>query len=113
MIFEHNKKEKMKVDEFLEIVRKYQNNIETTKHTFFRLNEKQRKIYDDVKLRGYLLNKRPLEVWKQENAHLAAFYPLDLDKDKILKIILNVNFNKIYIVTFYILNIRQRQELGK
>lgn len=113
MLSEHNRRGKLSINEFIDLINKYKENIETTDHTFFRLSEKQRKIYDEQKLKDYLFNKKPLEIWIQENDNYTAFYELETDKNKRLKIILSLHPNKIYIVTFYILNIQQMQELGK
>jgi len=108
MIWEHNKEEKISIKEFISKIELFKNNIETTAHTFFRLSEKQRKIYNDSMLKDFLLNKKPLEIWKQKNDNLAVFY--DFEKKAILKIILRFSFERIYIVTFYILNKKQVEE---
>jgi len=111
MIKEHEKKGKIKVDNFLKKVRGCGGELETTDHTFFRLSEQQRKIYDERVLKDFIFNKHPLEVWEQENENLAVFY--DFENGRVLKIILNFRMNKIYIVTFYILNSKQKELLGK
>ena len=108
MIWEHYKNGKISIKEFLFKLETFRNNIEITAHTFFRLSEKQRKIYTELILKDFLLNKRPLEVWQQKNENLAVFY--DYEKNKVLKIILRFSFDKIYIVTFYILNKGQLEE---
>jgi hypothetical protein len=52
MLDEHRIIEKIKVSEFIKEVRDYGiDYIETTKHTFFRLEEKQRKIYTEETLK--------------------------------------------------------------
>ena len=113
MVSEHNKKGKISRKEFIELINKYKNNIETTDHTFFRLSEKQRKIYTEEKLKNYLLNDEPIEVWVQENDNYAAFYKFDEQIGRVIKIIIRISAHKIYIVTFYILNNDQRGGLGK
>jgi hypothetical protein len=111
MISEHSRIGKMSLKEFSEKIEKCKGNIETTAHTFFRLSEKQRKVYDEKVLKDLLLNKNPLEIWEQENNHLAAFY--DFENKRILKIILRFSSNKVYIVTFYILNKEQMKDFEK
>jgi hypothetical protein len=111
VLSEHNKKGKVAINEFLKKIEKYKENIEITHHTLFRLNEKQRKIYENNVLKEFLINKRPLEIWEQENNNLAVFYTFE--EKRILKIILSMRSNKVYIVTFYILDRDQMKDLGK
>ena len=83
--------------------------IEITSHTLFRLNENQRKVYEEKVLQGFLLNKSPLEIHEQRNGNYAVFY--EFNEKRVLKILIKFNFKKIYIVTFYILNREQMEEL--
>ncbi len=109
MIKEHRIKSKLKVSRFLDKIEKYgKENIESTAHTFFRLSEKQRKIYTENELKRILVNCRPLEVWVQNNDNLAVIYNYN---KKYLRILLDLTSHKIYIVTFYILNKQQRKEI--
>jgi hypothetical protein len=62
-------------------------------------------------LKDFIINKKPIEVWIQENNHFATFY--DFENNKVIKIILHFFEEKIYIVTFYLLNKEQRKELKK
>jgi len=106
---EHNVKEKISRKEFKSKIEKVpENNIITTKHTFFRLSEKQRKIYDEKLLKEFILKKEPIEIWKQMNDNLAIIYKFR--ENNHLKIIVNLAPKKVYIVTFYILNRKQEQE---
>jgi hypothetical protein len=45
MVDGHKIKKRIEINKFLEQIREYdKGDVETTEHTFFRLNEKQRKI---------------------------------------------------------------------
>ena len=77
MIDEHNIREKINVSKFIEKLNSYgYDNIEATKHTFFRLSEKQRKIYTEEKLKKIISTERPLEVSLQKNGNYAIIYNL-------------------------------------
>jgi len=108
MILGHNKKGKISIKDFSERINKFKDKVETTKHTFFRLSEKQRKIYDEKTIKDILLNQKPLQIWEQENKNYAVFYLFK--ENRILKIILSFYPDKVYIVTFYILNKEQVEE---
>jgi len=72
--------------------------IECTKHTFFRLNQRQREIFICEELKRILFNEQPFLVGIQNNENYSVFYKY---KNKNLKIILGINSRKINIVTFY------------
>lgn len=92
-------KEKVKIKEFIDLISKFKSeDIECTKHTFFRLSEKQREIFNCEELRKVLLTKKPFLVGIQYNENYAVFYNHD---KKNLKIILNIHNRKVNIVTFY------------
>ena len=92
-------RKKVGVKEFLDFIKDYKKDqIECTHHTFFRLSEKQRKIFTCDGLRKVLLNKRPFLVGVQYNENYALFYKY---KNRNLKIIVNIFNRKIKIVTFY------------
>ena len=98
MFYKTKIKEKVDVNEFIELIKKYPpEKIKCTEHTFFRLSEKQRKIFTCEELRKILKNKKPFLVGIQRNDNHAAFYNY---QNKNLKIILRIN-GKINIVTFY------------
>jgi hypothetical protein len=87
------------VKEFISLLRKYKKEqIEYTEHTFFRLSEKQRKIFTCDELKRVLIEKIPFLVGLQHNQNHAVFYKY---QNKNFKIILNINDRKIKIVTFY------------
>ena len=110
MFDEHKIKEKVKVSSFVKKIERYgHSNIETTTHTFFRLSEKQRKIYTEKDLKKIVFEDRPLEVSIQKNGNYAVIYTYDKEQ-KLLKVLLDLSTNKVYIVTFYILNRRQEKE---
>lgn len=109
MLDEHKKVGKISKKSFLDAIRKLsEDDIEITSHTFFRLSEKQRKIYEGDKLKKIIFNQDPLEIIEQQNGNLAVLYPYE--NNKILKILLKMNRKSIYIVTFYILNKQQMDE---
>ena len=104
MLDDHKIKEKIKVSKFIKEVRDYGSNyIEATEHTFIRLSQKQRKIYTEESLKKIIFNETPLEVSRQKNGNYALIYNFNNDKD-LLKILVDLTPNKVYIVTFYILN---------
>ncbi|MEK6875541.1 MAG: hypothetical protein AABX30_02565 [Nanoarchaeota archaeon] len=91
--------EKLEVNKFIELISKYpKEQIECTSHTFFRLSQKQREIFNSEELRKILLNEKPFLVGIQHNENYAVFYK---HQNKILKIILGINHRKVNIVTFY------------
>ncbi|MBI3412537.1 MAG: hypothetical protein HY051_00460 [Candidatus Aenigmarchaeota archaeon] len=94
------------VASFKERVKYYnETDIECTSHTFFRLSEKQRKIFTCYKIAEFLLYKTPAKVGVQYNQNYAVFY--DYKERRILKVVIRLMPNKINIVTFYILDSRQ------
>ncbi len=106
MITGHKIGKSVDIKIFLETIKNYtEEQIVTTKHTFFRLAEKQRKIFKDIIIKNYLLIKEPRLVGIQNNNLYAVFY--DYHKDEALKLILDIQPNKIEIVTFYITNKRE------
>jgi len=63
-MFNETKIEKrVKIKEFAKFIKEYkEEQIECTEHTFFRLSEKQRKIYTFNKLKKILIEKTPFLV---------------------------------------------------
>lgn len=105
-MFEDTKiKEKVSISLFLERIKKIKpEKIECTKHTFFRLSEKQRAIYTSDELRKILVEELPFLVGIQHNERHAIFYRY---KGKILKMIVVFTSTKINIVTFYFIKEEQ------
>jgi len=92
-------KAKVEVDDFLKILRKYgRDKVECTEHTFFRLDEAQRKIYTCEKITEILFQTRPFLVGEQFNSNYAIFFKYN---KKVLKCIISLKNNKVNIVTFY------------
>jgi len=85
--------------------------IEVTDHALFRLNEKQRKVYSGDILKKMIIEKEPIEICKQMNDNLAIIY--FFENNRKIKILIRISSNKIYIVTFYILNREQEEKVGK
>ena len=101
MVKGHKIEKKVKVEAFLDIIKNYTNEqIITTEHTFFRLNEEERKIFKESMLKEYLTSKVPILVGIQYNFNYAVFY--DYSKQKALRIIIDIKPDKIKIVTFYL-----------
>ena len=74
-----------------EIIKEYsKDRIKCTDHTFFRLNEKQRKIFNCETVKEYLFYETPILVGIQENGNYAIFYKYK--KKKFLRIILDIDF---------------------
>lgn len=92
-------KKKVNVHEVIEFIKEYKlEDLECTSHTFFRLNEKQRKIYTEEELKKILTQEKPFLVGVQYNDNYALFYKYN---NQNLKIIVNLGCRKIKIVTFY------------
>ena len=102
MVQGHRIERKIKVNNFLDIIKNYsRESINCTDHTFFRLSEKQRKIFICDKIRDYLLLEIPRLVGIQYNRSYAVFYKYQ--KKRFIRIILDVGLDKIEVVTFYII----------
>lgn len=82
-----------------------ENTIECTEHTFFRLSEKQRKVFTCDTLKSFLLSEIPLRVGIQYNLNYAAFYKYK--EGNIIKIVISFKPIFIRIVTFMILGKEQ------
>ena len=110
MIKGHQIERKEEVETFLARVKYFQNNdIECTGHTFFRLSEKQRKLFKCEHIKEIILHSVPLLVGIQYNSNYAVFY--DFKQNMALKIILEIMPTKIEIVTFMILDKNQIPKL--
>ena len=90
---------KVEVDYFLEFIENFsKEQMECTPHTFFRLSEKQRKIFTCNELKSILITRKPFLVGFQYNKNYALFYKY---QNRNIKIIANIGNRKIKIVTFY------------
>ncbi len=105
MVDGHKIKKVVEIKDFLEYINDYdKGDIETTSHTFFRFSEKQRRIYNESFIKELIFNETPFLVGVQNNGLWAVFYK---QNDNIFRIILDIQPNKIYIVTFYIIDSTQ------
>ena len=102
MAYENLIVKKIEINEFLEIIKDYKSEqIECTGHTFFRLSEGQRKIFKCEKLKEFILYEEPIFVGLQENGNHAIYYKHD---KKTMRMILDLQYQKINIVSFYFTN---------
>lgn len=102
MVQGHRIKEKIEISRFLEQIQEYEDkNIEITRHTFFHFSEKQREFYNESLAKELLLNNEPFFVGIQNNGLWALFYK---HNKEIIRMIVDIQVNKIYIVTFYIID---------
>ncbi len=91
--------ERVDIEYFLEIIKNYDpEQVECTNHTFFRLNDEQRKVFKCEYLRNYIIYEYPILVGIQKNKNYAVFYKYE---NKVIKIIIDIQIDKINIVTFY------------
>ena len=110
MLDEHKIEDKIKITTFIEKVKEYgYDNIESTDHTFKRISQKQRKIYTEEELKKIIFNQKPIEVGMQKNKNYAVLY--SFKENRYIKILLDPTPNKLYIVTFYILNKEQEKTI--
>jgi hypothetical protein len=87
------------IADFVEFFRDYnEGQIECTRHTFFRLSEKQREIFTCDTLKKILIQQTPFLVGIQYNKNYALFYKYE---NRNLKVIVNLSNRKVKIVTFY------------
>lgn len=103
MVEGHRIERKIKVNDFLDMLKDYsREKIECTDHTFFRLSEKQRKVFKCERIRDYLLNEIPHLVGIQYNQCYAVFYKYK--NKRFIRITLDISLNKIGVVTFYMVD---------
>jgi len=75
MVPGHKIKKKIEISKFLEMIQEYEEkDLETTNHTFFRLNETQREVYTEEKIKEIFFNEEPFLVGIQNNDLWALFY---------------------------------------
>ena len=97
----HKLEKRISIEKFLDTIKNYTNEqILTTEHTFFRLDEEERKIFKESVLKEYLTTRIPILVGIQFNGNYAVFY--DYSKNEVLRLMLDIQPNKIEIVTFYL-----------
>ncbi len=99
----HRIKEKTEIKDFLDLVKQYdEKQIECSNHTFFRLSEKQRKVFKCEDIKRYILHEIPVFTGLQNNSNHAVFYYYG--RNDIIRTILDIAPDKIEVVTFYIIN---------
>lgn len=99
-MFDANKiKEKVAVNDFIALMRKYApEQIVDSGHAFDRLSSRQRELFTIEEVRKILLKDRPFLAGIQKNENYTAFYK---HQGKNLRMILKLETTKIKIVTFY------------
>ncbi len=103
MIKGHRIEKKEEASRFLDRIKNYDKEvIYCTKHTFFRLSEKQRKVFKCEYLKRLLLEEEPILVGIQYNNNYAVFY--DYKENRVIRIMLDIKPKEIQIVTFYIMD---------
>lgn len=85
MVLGHKIKEKIDINKFLEQIQEYKKEeISITKHTLFRLNEKQKKAYDEEFIRELLFNETPflmrLLFWQGYNTIIFGLFSTNMKK---------------------------------
>ncbi len=103
MVKGHRIKRKVELNNFSNMMENYsKKNIICTDHTFFRLSEKQRKVFKCEKIREYLFHEIPHFVGIQHNECYAVIYKYE--KKKFIRIMLDIIPDKINVVTFYVID---------
>ena len=103
MIRGHRLKEIIDTHEFIEKVRYYtKKDISCSPHTFFRLSEKQRLVFKCEDIKHIILNEIPIQAGLQYNGNYAIIYKHE--KQKFIRIIMDINLTNINIITFYMLD---------
>ena len=91
------------IDVFIERMKHYEyDDIECTKHTFFRLNERQRKVFNCGNIKEFIKEHTPKLVGIQNNGNYSIFY--NYGRSKYIRIIISIKINIIRVVTFYIID---------
>lgn len=94
------------ISEFKEMLKNYRReHVICTEHTFFRLSEKQRKLFTCEKIKEYIFDYEPVMVGIQHNGCHAVFYKHE--KQRFLRIILDIRAHNICVVTFYMIEKNQ------
>ena len=88
------------VKEFQEQLAYYsKEQVQCTDHTFFRLSEKQRKLFKCEEIKEMLFGQTPVFVGIQNNGNYAVFY--NVENQDLMRIMLDVQLKRIDVVTFY------------
>lgn len=106
MVNGHRIERRIEVNEFIDLMKNYsEDKVNCTHHTFFRLSQKQRKIFKCETIKDYLFGGTPVLVGVQYNKCYSAFY--EYKNKRFIRIILDIALNKVEVVTFYIIENNQ------
>ena len=88
------------IKQFQDFLMQYSNeHVYCTEHTFFRLSEKQRKLFKCEEIKEILFGQTPVFVGIQNNHNYAVFYKIE--NQNLIRIVLDIQLKRIDIVTFY------------
>jgi hypothetical protein len=106
IVLGHRIAKRIDIFEFRKMLENYRReNVICADHTFFRLSEKQREIFTCEKIKEYLFDSEPFMVGVQNNGCHAVFYKYE--KQRFLRIILDIRAHNISVVTFYVIEKNQ------
>ena len=104
MIKGHRIEKFEEVKNFLNRIEAYdETRMESTKHTLFRLSERQRKVFSCENLKRILLHENPLKVGIQYNGNYALYYS-GKESSEVIKMIIDLKPSLIKVVTFYVID---------
>ncbi len=75
--------------------------VNCTDHTFFRLSEKQRKVFKCDTIKDYLIGEMPVLVGIQYNKCYTLFYKYK--RKTFIRVIIDITADRIEVVTFFII----------
>ncbi len=105
MVEGHKINKKVSIKEFIEIIKSIsKEDLDVTDHALFRIMQKDRESFKEYIIKELILNENPILVGIQNNGLYTVYYKKDKE---ITKLIIEVKFNKLNIVTVY--KIREEQ----
>ena len=91
----------VEIPEFQEKIQYYsKEQIKCTDHTFFRLSQEQRELFQCDEVKEYILDTTPILVGIQKNGCYALFYKYK--GNLYIRVMVDIDIDKIEAVTFYI-----------
>ena len=84
---------------FKSIIKKYKNNIYVSPHALDHLSNAQRKLFKEDELKDIIIKENPRGIGLQKNGRYSAFYKR---KEGFMRIILEIKYPKLEIITFTI-----------
>ena len=103
----HRIEKKLSIEEVSVLLSNYnKKDVYCTNHTFFRLSEKQRKVFKCQDIIDYLVYKKPIFAAIQYNGNYAIFYK-HKNESCIIRIMVDILPTKIDVITFYMINENQ------